>query len=61
MRDFTTFDKLAQILETFLQAQRERKRREEELNHLKRIKMDEIMEQCREEKEKLDKEFGKRT
>lgn len=60
MRDQSLIDNLAQILDTFLQAQRERKQREEELVHLKRLKMDEIMDQCREEKEKLDLDFGKK-
>jgi len=52
---------LENILNSFLKIQMDRKNKEDELNRLKRLKMDKIMEECRAEKDKIDSEFGKKS
>ena len=51
---------LENILNSFLKIQMDRKNKEDELNRLKRLKMDKIMEECGVEKDKIDSEFGKK-
>ena len=52
---------LENLVNSFLKIQMERKHKEDDLNRLKRLKMDKIMEECRAEKDKLDSEFGKKS
>lgn len=51
---------LENLLISFQKTQMDRKNKEDELNRLKRLKMDKIMEECRAEKDKIDSEFGKK-